>query len=146
MYVSFNSRPAPVSDNKKKAPAAEGTGGGVIQTKPPRYYSQEEQEANLESSRHTNSDKEQLIKGGTQISQRNAYEESSDEENDGFVEVEPVNPIPKVGATSASVADQKTHATQQGDYTYQDVNEIRVRKAKQREEKTKKQTKQQKVK
>ena len=68
LFVSVNSRPVPALENKKKAPV-QGMGGSGLQTKLSQYFSQQEQETDLESSGHANSDKERLVKGRILISQ-----------------------------------------------------------------------------
>lgn len=130
--------PAPVPEQSK----------GVVPTKPPRYYSEEEQEGY--SDRDPHSDKQTLIrKEPAVVSSRDAYEEppSDDEsEGDGFVETEPVNPVPKQVNLSASSSTEKVKSKYDPkEYTYEDVDKIRARKAKEREEKARKQSKQQTV-
>ena len=87
----------------------------------------------------TQSDKDCLIQKSTNLSQRDAVEEPSDDEIDGFVEVEPVN---KVQMTNHKLPKPKYDP---GEHSYQALDDIRARKAQQRAEKMKKASQRQKV-
>ena len=122
--------PAPVNNNRPS--------NGVTSTKPPRYYSHEELDTH---DTRPHSDRENLIRAEIPVSQRDAYEEppSDEGDSDGFVETEPVNPIPQHGGLEKGKVAAEYDPR---DNTYEDVNIIRARKAKEREEKLRKQQQQ----